>query len=209
MKGFATSLGLHLAVLFALFFQWPAAPATATAPRSTVKLFIPEDAATEKSTPPKRKDSFAAIAPQRAVLNAQNRKKLDLATVQLTIEDDIHGEMVVVLRRYRGKLLILDPETRAVQQAFWASTAKPVSGVAVTDGLAILLGDPAYWPAVVALAGVRADATVCALFPPDFAEALAGAIQTKATELGVVDIKAATITFSSKQASGVVVSHVG
>jgi hypothetical protein len=209
MKGFATSLGLHLAVLFALFFQWPAAHAPATAPRSAVKLFIPADAATEKSTPPKRKDPRTAIAPQRADLNPQNKNKLDLATLQLTIEDDIHGEMVVVLKRYRGKIVVLDPGTRTVQQAFWASTAKPVPGIAVTDGLAILLGDPAYWPEVVALEGGRTDVAVCALFPRDFADALAAAIQKKATELGVVDIKAATIAFSSRQPAGIVVSHVG
>jgi hypothetical protein len=209
MKGFAISLGLHLVLLFALFLQWPAAPAPATALRTAVKLFVAKDPATEKSTPPKRKDPRTAIATQRADLNAQSKKKLDLATLQLTIEDDIAGEMVVVLKQYRGKVLILDPETRAVQHAFWASNARPVSGVAITDGLAILLGDPAYWPDVVALERQgQVDSAVCALFPPDFADALGAAIQKKATELGVVDIKGATFAFSSHERSGISVRRV-
>jgi hypothetical protein len=209
MKGFAISLGLHLAVLFAIFFQWPAAHAPAAAPRSAVKLFIPADAATEKSSPPKTNDPRPAVAPQRADLNAQIKKKLDLATLQLTIEDDIHGEMVVVLKRYHGKFVILDPGTRDVQQAFWAANAEPVAGVAVTDGLAILLGDQDYWPSVVALEGGRRNAAVCALFPPDFADALGAAIQKKAAAMGVMDIKAATVAFSASQPSGVVIRHVG
>jgi hypothetical protein len=209
MKGFAISLGLHLAVLFALFCQWPAAPAPATVPRTAVKLFIPADAIAENAPPPKRRDARPSIAPQHLNPAPQSKAKLDLAALQLTVEDDVHGEMIVVLKRYRGKIVIFDPGTRAVKQAFWASTATPVSGVAVTEGLAILLGDPAYWPEVVTLEGAdRADAAVCALFPLDFADALGAAIQKKATATGVVDIKTATVAFSASEPSGIVIRHV-
>src|SRR2546430_546791 len=135
MKGYAISLGLHLVVLFALFFQWPVAPRPATVTPAAVKLFVPADAAGEKSPPPKTKTPGPTIPQQRATPKPQSKAKLDLAMVQLTIEDDIHGEMILVLKRYGGKIVILDPVTRAVQQAFSASTAQPVSGVAVVDGL--------------------------------------------------------------------------
>jgi phosphoribosylformylglycinamidine (FGAM) synthase PurS component len=210
MKGFAISLGLHLAVLFMLFFQWPVAPAPATVPPAAVKLFVPADAVAEKSPPPQRKTPAPAMPQQHAAPKPRNKAKLDLAMVQITIENDIHGEMILVLKRYGGKIVVLDPATRAVQQAFSASTAKPVSGVAVTDGLAILLGDPAYWPDVIAMVNhAGADATVCALFPPDFVDALGTAIRKKATELGVTDIKAVTVAFSAGQRSGVLIRHIG
>jgi len=208
MKGFAISLGLHLGVLFALVYQWPAAPAAATVPPTAVKLFVPADAAPEKAVPPQR-NQRPAVAPQRQNPSPQNKTRLDLATIQLTIEDDFHGEMIVVLKRYHGKFAIIDPRTRVVQAAFWASTAKPVSGVAVTDNLAILLGGPAYWPEVAALeGGGEADTAVCALFPPDFTDALGAAIQKKAAEQGVVDIKGATFAFSSHESSGIMVRRV-
>jgi hypothetical protein len=209
MRGFAISLVLHLAVLFALFFQWPAAPATATAPPAAVKLFVPADAAGEKSPPPQRKTPGPAMPQQHAAPKPRTKARLDLAMVQITIEDDIHGEMILVLKRYGGKIVVLDPATRAIQQAFSASTAMPVSGVAVTDGLAILVDDPAYLPAIVPLIDhTKPDAAVCALFPPDFADALGAAIQEKAAELRVKEIKAATVAFSARQRSGVLIRRV-
>jgi len=207
MKGFAISLGLHLAVLFALFFQWPAAPAPATVPPAAVKLFVPADAAGQKS-PTQRKTPGPAIPQQRATPKPQSKGRLDLAMVQLTIEDDTRGEMIVVLKRYGGKIVILDPATRAVQVAFSVTTAMPVSGVAVTDGLAILVDDPNYLPDIVTLIDHTKDAAVCALFPPDFAEVLGTAIQKKASELGVTEIKSATVAFSASQPSGVLIRHV-
>lgn len=209
MRGFAISLGLHLAVLFMLFFQWPVAPAPATVPPAAVKLFVPADAAAEKSPPPQPKTPGPAIAQQRATPKPQSKAKLDLAMVQLSIEDDIHGEMILVLKRYGGKIVILDPATRAVQQAFSASTAQPVSGVAVADGLAILVDDPAYLPDIVALVDhTKPDAAVCALFPPNFVDALGEAIQKKAAELRLTEIKAATVAFSASQRSGVLIRRV-
>jgi len=207
MKGFAISLGLHLAVLFALFFQWPAAPAPATVPPAAVKLFVPADVAGQKS-PTQRKTPDPAIPQQRATPKPQSKGRLDLAMVQLTIEDDTRGEMIVVLKRYGGNIVILDPATRAVQVAFSVTTAMPVSGVAVTDGLAILVDDPNYLPEIVTLIDHTKDAAVCALFPPDFAEVLGAAIQKKASELGVTEIKSATVAFSASQPSGVLIRHV-
>lgn len=209
MKGYAISLGLHLAALFALFFQWPVAPPPATVQPAVVKLFVPADAAGQKSPPPQKKTPGPAIPKQHAVPKPRSTARLDLTMVQLIIEDDVHGEMILVLKRYRGKIVILDPTTRAVQQAFSAVTTTPVASVAVNDGLAILVDDPAYLPDVVALVDhTRPDAAVCALFPPNFADVLGAAIQKKAAELGVTEIKSATVAFSANERSGVLVRHV-
>jgi hypothetical protein len=209
MKGYIISFSLHLALLFALFFQWPVAPGPATVPPAAVKLFVPADAAGEKPPPPQRKTPGPAVPQQRPTPKPERNARLDLATVQITIEDDNHGEMILVLKRYGGKIVVLDPATRAVQQAFSATSATPVSGVAVTDGLAIVLGDPTFWPDVVALVDQgKDDAAICALFPPDFADALGAAIQKKAAELGVTEIKTATVAFSASQRSGIVIRYV-
>jgi hypothetical protein len=140
----------------------------------------------------------------------KSKASLDLAMVQLTIEDDTHGEMILVLKRYRGKIIIIDPATRSVRQAFSATTATPETGVAVADGFAILVDDPAYLPGIVALIDhTKPDGAVCALFPPDFADALGSAILQKASEFGITKIRVATVAFSSSRPSGLLIRSVG
>jgi hypothetical protein len=209
MKGFVISLILHLSVLFAAFFQWPTGDAMATDPETEVKLFVPADASTEESPPPERKGQGEPVPRVSAAPKPQRKPKLELSTVQLTIEDDIHGDMPVVLKRYSGKIVILNSATNAIQQAYWAVNAKPAPGITIADGLAIFLSDPTFWPDVMALVDSgKSDIVVCALFPPDFAQALVSAIQRKAAEQGIVDIKGAIFAFSSHEASGIVVRKV-
>src|SRR5262249_20878655 len=99
MKGFVVSLGLHIAVLFAMFFQWPAASAPATAPRAVVKLFVPTDLMAQKKSPPPPKGNKPGLSiPRERPSSTEGKPKLDIAGLHLSIEDDIGGDMIVVLK---------------------------------------------------------------------------------------------------------------
>jgi hypothetical protein len=54
----------------------------------------------------------------------------------------------------------------------------------------------------------RTDSVISALFPPDFADALSRATQRKATELGVQDVRGATVRFSAVERSGILIRRV-
>jgi hypothetical protein len=205
--GFAISAAIHAAFAFALFYQAPPA-SRPEAPRNAVKLFLPARRDVENSSaaepmrnsPDFRLDRTARKSP---------KPKLDLAAVDLTIEDDTGRNMILVLKRYGGKIVVIDPATRAVEQAFWASNGNPVRGVSIAGGLPIILHQPEWWPETAGLKDrVPGDAWICALFPPDFIAVMGDAIQKRAAELGVADVHRATLSFTSSR-PGLIIHEVG
>jgi hypothetical protein len=177
-------------------------------PVNPVRLFFPADEGIKRSSQPHTKRN---LSPGRllAKSSARAKKKLDLAGIDLAIQDDTERQVILVLKQYHGKIIIVDPGTLKVRDAFWVANGEPISGIAITDGLAVLLVKPDWWPEVAALKhGEHDESMVCALFPPDFSDALGSAIQKKAVELGVANIRRATISFAVGQQSGVIVRHV-
>jgi hypothetical protein len=212
MRGlaFTVSAGLHSALAFLLFFQWSTPPRSATiapAPVNPVKLFFPGDDA--GACAQKHKNGGGNPGPQPTRPKAHLKRTLDLACIELTILDDTDRQMIPVLRRYHGKIVIVDSGSLTVREAFWVSNGAPVSGVALADGLPVILGKPEWWPEVATLEhDKQGGILVCALFPPDFSGALTNAIEEKARHLGVSLVRRATVSFATSERSGIIVHRV-
>ena len=205
--GLAVSGLMHLAVVYVLLYQAPPPLDQADLQRQVVRLFMPnEEAAANKS--PEKARSSASLSADREIPKL-NQKKLDLSAIELTIRDDMSREMLVVLKRYGGWVVLLDPANRSMEAAYQAPNWRRVAGASLATGLPVLLGQPEWWPEVETLARQGSeDAIVCALFPAAFADAMSEAIQRKAMGMGITEIHRVVFVFSARDLPGFVVEDV-